>query len=281
MKTKIKNFVPLIAIFLIPQLFISCQKNNELTGSMNANSVDNSVHTLPADSSLVAWYPFHHGKLVDKSGHGNRIVFCSATPVLSRSGQDSGAYYFDGTSSFMKVNNSPSLNPTTSITLAVLIKPMGFYQGNCHGNKILTKGYDDDHTDGRYTLGFDDQPFYNYDGCGKPVKENRQNFFARYGNSGAVATGTTDTDYVQVDKWYTVVFTYDGSVSKLYINDQLANTSTGSTIFTPTGYDLFIGKMQRPDFPYYFNGIIDEIRIYNRALSSDEVIELNTLMGQD
>jgi hypothetical protein len=38
--------------------------------------------------------------------------------------------------------------------------------------------------------------------------------------------------------------------------------------------------MQRPDFPYYFTGIIDEIRIYNRALSEDEVLGLNTLMGQ-
>ena len=157
---------------------------------------------------------------------------------------------------------------------------MGFYQGKCHGNRILTKGYDDDHTNGRYTLGFDDQPFHNYNGCDKPVKENRENFFVRYGNSGAVATGTTDTDYIRVEKWYTVVFTFDGSVSKLYINGQLANASTGSTLFTPTDFDLYIGRMQRPDFPHYFNGIVDEIRIYNRALSSDEVISLNTLMGE-
>ena len=146
-----------------------------MTGNTtNANSVDNSINTLPADSSLVAWYPFHHGQLVDKSGKGNRIVFCSATPVASRLGQNSGAYYFDGVSSYMKVRNSPSLNPTTAITLAALVKPMGFYQGKCHGNRILTKGYDDDHTNGRYLLGFDDQAFYKYEGCDKPVKRTKK-----------------------------------------------------------------------------------------------------------
>src|SRR6187455_613248 len=99
---KAKNLLHVIIFFLFAQLFISCQKNNELSGNnVNANSVDNSINTLPLDSSLVAWYPFHHGQLVDKSGYGNRIVFCSATPVVSRSGVDSGAYYFDGTSSYM------------------------------------------------------------------------------------------------------------------------------------------------------------------------------------
>ena len=104
MKTQIKNFVFTSCLFTVSLPFMSCQKNNELSGnSINTNSVDNSINTLPVDSSLVAWYPFHHGQLVDKSGSGNRIVFCSATPVVSKSGQDSGAYYFDGTSNYMMV----------------------------------------------------------------------------------------------------------------------------------------------------------------------------------
>jgi hypothetical protein len=281
MITEIKNITRVVAVFLLTQQFMSCQKSNDLERKgITAISIDNSISALPVDSSLVAWYPFHHGQLVDKSGKGNRIVFCSATPVASRSGQDSGAYYFDGISSYMKVNNSPSLNPTQAITLAALVKPVGFYPGKCHGNRILTKGYDDDHTNGRYLLGFDDQAFYKYEGCDKTVNGKKESFFARYGNSGAAATGTQDTDYIRVARWYTVVFTYDGALSKLYINNTLVNASTGSTLFTPTDFDLFIGRMQRPDFPYYFNGIIDEIRIYNRALSSDEVLGLNTLMGQ-
>lgn len=278
MKTQIKNFVLTSCLFTVSLLFMSCQKNNELSGSnINANSVDNNINTLPVDSSLVAWYPFRHGQLVDKSGYGNRIVFCSATPVVSRSGVDSGAYYFDGTSSYMMVKNSSSLNPVQSITLAALVKPMGFYQGKCHGNRILNKE-SDDNGDGRIALGFDDKPYLN-NGCNKPIHENRETFYGTYGN-GKIASGARDTNRVITDKWYNLVYTYDGTTSKLYVNGKLKSVISTHTPFNANNFPLYIGKTQDPGFPYYFNGVIDEIRIYNRALSSSEVLGLNNLMGE-
>lgn len=281
MKTQTKNLLPVILVFLFAQFFISCQKNNESTGnSITANSIDNSINTLPVDSSLVAWYPFHHGQLVDKSGKGNRIVFCSATPVASRSGQDSGAYYFDGTSSYMRVKNSLSLNPPQSITLAALIKPMGFYQGLCHYNRILVKSVDD-FSNGRIELGFSDQPSYNFNGCAKPVRERKENFYGGYGN-GSLMGGLWDTiSSIKTDKWYTLIFTYDGEVLKLYVNNELVNSIVATTPFTPNNTDLFIGQAPSLKFPYNFNGVIDEIRIYNRALSPNEILSLNNVMGSD
>jgi len=280
MITRIKNITYVATIFLLTQQFISCQKNSNLEGNgINSSSVDNNINALPVDSSLVAWYPFHHGHLVDKSIYNNRIVFCSATPVVSRSGQDSGAYYFDGTSSYMAVKNSSSLNPASFVTLAALIKPMGFYQGKCHGNRVFNKGFNDaDH--GRILLGFDDEPYLN-NGCNKPVHNNREFFVGSYGNGGAKASGARDTDRIRTDTWYNLVYTYDGSTAKLYINGILKPNVKVRTSFKPNDMPLYIGRMQDPAFPYYFNGVIDEIRIYNRALSSDEVIGLNSLMGRD
>jgi len=280
MKTQTKKLVPVIIIVAM-QLFISCQKNNELTGkSMNANSVDNSIHTLPADSTLVAWYPFHHGKLVDKSGYGNKIIFCTATPAISKSGQDSDAYYFDGTSSYMMVRNDASLNPAQGITLAALVKPMGFYKGKCHFNRILSKEFSD-FTSGRYSLGFGDLPFNNYQRCDSPARENKERFYGVYGNEGINADNVTDTDYVKTNHWYTLVYTCDRSVAKLYVNNKLVNAvEVSASPFDSRNERLYIGANQEPGYPYYFNGVIDEIRIYNRALSSDEVINLNTLMGK-
>jgi hypothetical protein len=40
--------------------------------------------------------------------------------------------------------------------------------------------------------------------------------------------------------------------------------------------DLFLGKKDNEQYPYWFNGVIDEIRIYNKALTFDEVTELYT-----
>ena len=47
--------------------------------------------------------------------------------------------------------------------------------------------------------------------------------------------------------------------------------------FTDNSSDLYIGKHEDPPYPYYFNGIIDEIRIYNRALPAGAVQQLSNL----
>ncbi|HYJ64719.1 MAG TPA: LamG domain-containing protein, partial [Parafilimonas sp.] len=273
-----KNTINLLIFAALAFSFqcMSCKKDQAINqNAIRTSSSDNiGIHGLPVDSSLVAWYTFTKGRLNDKSFYHNKIIFCSASPTVSRNGEDSGAYYFDGSSSYMSVKNNASLNPVGAISLAALVKPMGFYQGTCHSNRILNKEYNDV-SNGRYVLGFDDQASYNYTGCFKPVKENREDFYSTYGNSGASASGVTDTDYIRLGKWYTVVYTYSNSVSNLYINNKLAISDTISTSFTPNGYDLLIGKSLDPSYPYYFNGVIDEIRIYNRALSSDEVLGLS------
>jgi hypothetical protein len=278
MKITTPNALLLVCILFIVQEFLSCQKDNSYSNRLTANSNDNSVHTLPVDSSLVLWLPFTKGSLRDMSGHHNNVVFCSATPTASRVGRDSTAYYFDGQSSYMEVKSRPSFNQSGSITLAVLVKPMGFYAGPCHGNVILTKE-DNGNANGRMGLGFDDEPYKN-NGCNKPVRETREYFYGTYGN-GAGASGARDTDHIRVDRWYDLVYTYDGSFSKLYVNGILKWSVNMPTSFTPNNFPLYIGKTQNPLFPYYFNGILDEIRIYNRALSPDEILNLDGKMGSD
>ena len=280
MINKIKNFALFISVSLLSQHFMSCKKDNNMnTSSINTSSVDKAM-SLPADTGLIAWYTFTNGSLRDKSGHGNGIKFSSATPANGREGQSNKAYYFDGSSSYMTVKNDASLSPAEGITLAALIKPMGFYQGRCHYNRILTKGYNDN-VNGRYSLGFTDQSFYNYLGCDKPVKENHEDFYGTYGNASANASGATDTNNIKVNNWYSIVYTCDGLSSKLYVNGVLKITNAISTSFSPNNDPLYIGKTQDPNFPYYFKGVIDEIRIYNRPLSTEEILGLDNFMGKD
>jgi hypothetical protein len=47
--------------------------------------------------------------------------------------------------------------------------------------------------------------------------------------------------------------------------------------FTPNSNNLFIGRQENPAYPFLFNGVIDEIRIYNRALPPPAVTLLNKL----
>jgi hypothetical protein len=222
---------------------------------------------------LIARFPFN-GDALDHSGHNNNVIFNSARPAKGISGIAKTAYQFDGVSSYMEVANERSLNPY-KISLYALFKPSGFYQGVCNSNRIISKGYND-FDDGRYVIGLDDMPHSNYEGCHEEVEEKFENFYAGFGD-GTNATGCLDTlEYIKRGKWYSVVYTFDGVYSKLYVNGKIVSKVARYTTFTANSNSVFIGRNQDPSYPYYFKGLIDEIRIYKRVLSPKEVKALSS-----
>lgn len=255
--------------------FASCKKDgssyNQLSQSEKSDAITDSASDSSLLQGLVAWYTFN-GDVLDHSGYHNDIIFNSATPVVGKSGIRKTAYHFDGTSSYMEVKNKKSINPL-KISLYALVKPTGFYQGTCHGNRILSKGYDDN-AYGRIDLGFDDQAYYNYGGCEMPVANKFENFYGSYGD-GSNATGANDlTEYIKTGEWYSLVYTFDGVYSKMYVNGVLVQKVNKYTTFNANTNDLFIGRNEDVNYPYYFKGTIDEIRIYKRVLSPAQVLEL-------
>ncbi|MBL7736896.1 MAG: LamG domain-containing protein [Chitinophagaceae bacterium] len=220
---------------------------------------------------LVAYYNFNNSSLKDLSGKGNDIVFNNATPTVGRNGVPNSAFLFNGQSSYMKILNSPSLNPN-KITLMATIKVNGFFEGTCHANQIVGKGYPDQ-INGYYSLRFLDA---NSD-CYGPVNVNTEFFSGAYGDylTGNVAGANADTSFVQTARWYTVIYTYDGNESRIYVDGNLKNVVQKAARFTPNTQDVFIGRHENPAFPYWFNGVIDEVRIYDRALCSCEISKLS------
>lgn len=268
------------AAFLIAIIFLfqsaSCKKDdNSLTKIEAATSISNIVDST--SSRLVAWYTFN-GDDSDHSIYHNNIDFNNATPTAGKQGIPNTAYYFDGSISYMTIPNSPSLNPEKKITLFAVVKPTGFYQGLCHRNTILYKAYDDN-TQGKYLLAFDDMAYYNFDGCFDDVQKKFQNFYGSYGDGQATAAGVRDdSTYIHAGKWYKVIFTYDGVTAKLYINGELKDSNQISTTFTPNDSPIYIGKSPADQFPYWFTGVIDEIRIYNKALTSVQIKNLTQVL---
>jgi Concanavalin A-like lectin/glucanases superfamily len=223
--------------------------------------------------SLVAWYKFTGGSLKDSSGKNNDIVFNNATATADRFGKANNAYLFNGTSSYMSVSNSSSLNPQSTISIMAIVQVKGFYAGTCHANNILSKGWND-FVNGFYSLRFSD--FLDCNGAIDPAK---QIFFSEYGNNGSGRTGASSTGiYVQKEKWVNLIFTYGKGESNFYIDGVLVDNRKGQNpSFTPNGLDLTIGKHGDPQYPYWFNGVMDEIRIYNKVLCDGEVRALNKL----
>jgi len=99
-----------------------------------------------------------------------------------------------------------------------------------------------------------------------------QKSFAFFGSSGWETAQISST--MNTGIWYHVTGTYDGTNLKVYLNGNLEDTEAAPSPETGN-YNLFIGSGHSSNSPYaYFSGQIDDVRIYNYALSANQVKKL-------
>lgn len=91
-------------------------------------------------------------------------------------------------------------------------------------------------------------------------------------NSENVLTGINTG--ASAGEWYHLLFTRNGSEWKAYVNGELNTSATNSTIGDVSNTTFKIGNRVTPDWDPEFTGSMDEVRIYNRALSVTEVRKL-------
>jgi hypothetical protein len=114
-------------------------------------------------------------------------------------------------------------------------------------------------------------------GCGNAIDTSTEHLQGNYGNSFQSPASIQDNATFATGGWYNVIYTYGGNVAKLYVNGTLVDSSVVNSPAAFTTQDLFIGKHGDPVYPYYVNGVIDEVRIYNRVICAGEVATLNNL----
>jgi hypothetical protein len=221
---------------------------------------------------LVAYYDFKGGSLNDASGHNNNIVFNNATKTADRFGNGDNAYLFDGVGNYMQVKSSSSLN-LHKMTLMAVVKLNKFYVGECHGNIIFSKGVLDVHP-ATYGLKVLPSPM-TY--CYNPPDTSTEAFGAFFGDERFMGQAIDAPGTVHTNQWATVIYAFDSSRYKLYVNGELKIDYYDATEDTLNNEDLFIGKEDDVEFPFWFGGVIDEIRIYNKALPAGAIKELNSL----
>ncbi len=214
---------------------------------------------------LVAYYPFN-GNALDASGNGNNPVFNNATLTSDYYGNANSAYHFNGVDNYIQIPNSNSLNTGTDISVCAWVKPTGFYYGPCHGNSVLMKG-NGDFQSGNYMIRFDDALYTGTNCDGGFPDTLHQTYYA----IGTGLSPVQDTPYTQKNIWRSVVYTYDGSHARLYIDCNLILDTELSGLDFSNSSDLFFGRLNNSQFPYWLNGDLDELRIYNRVITTDEV----------
>ncbi len=215
---------------------------------------------------LQAYYPFN-GNADDASGNNNHPIFNNASITSDRFGKKNSAYHFNGAYQYMRIKNNPTLNFNDQITLSVWVRPTGFYCDICHASQVISKG-GGNYNPGNYALRFDDALFTSGKGCGGVSCDTiHQNF------RGTGTVLTPYTDYIKKDQWYSVIYTNDGKTARLYVNCELKYSVVFPENFT-NKEDLFFGRSDDDFFPFWLNADLDDIRIYNRALSLEEITAL-------
>lgn len=178
---------------------------------------------------------------LDMSASGNNGTIAGATVASGKLGQGMN---FDGINDYVSVPDSDSLDLTTSFTLAAWIMPN--VTGSDDG--ILIKSSDTNGSLGPYKFGIFAGNLY----------------FGMNGGYSAVST-----PFTAVNSWSHVVAKYDGSFAKLYINGTEVASSPYSTNPSPSIGELRIGDWSASD--RIWSGKLDDVRIYNRALSAQEI----------
>ncbi len=219
-------------------------------GGRTSDSIIVSVRdfSVTQTGELVAYYPFN-GDASDASGHGNNGVVHGALAVPDRFGNPGSAFSFDGTNDYIEVPNNTGLNFTGSVTINFWMTLEGLFSREqyplSHGN-----------WEHRW-------------------KVSISNGRLRWTVKTDVRTTDLDSESLLVlDSLYNVTVRYDGSDFEVYLNGELDAFSSTSGSMLATDINLTIGQVLPTVQDYNFKGVLDDIRIYNYALSLADIIAL-------
>jgi len=209
-------------------------------------------------NGLVAYYPFN-GNATDASGNGNNLSNFGATLCADRFGNSNQAYFFNG-SSYLGSSNSP-LSQTDNWTVSAWINPASLSQAAAYA---VCVGYDTGSVGDGYAFGISGGT-----GGGPPAIPGNS-LFAIFPGFRFISD---DFMFPSTNQWYQVVMVRSSGTLMLYANGAFTTNvaPSGDTVIKPTSFEVGSGGTAR-----YFNGAVDEVRVYNLPLSASEVQQLYT-----
>ena len=221
-----------------------------LAWAKNYTDVQSEFNT----SGLVAYYPFS-GSVEDESGNNNDGQVFGASLTKDRNGKLNSAYTFAGSQQFIRVPNSlelHNLGQQMTISSWVLIDQ---WQSGAWGAVACKATASKPHF--QFQLWYDSakkKAFFESDG--------------RHSTNGGFE--------MELKKWYHLVLMLDGKIRRFYVNGELIGIDTNLPLIQPDYSPLEFGRDFYSSTEYHI-GALDEIRIYNRALSLSEIRNLYKL----
>jgi Concanavalin A-like lectin/glucanases superfamily/IPT/TIG domain len=238
------------------------------TNTVTATSANNFevLKDIPRNG-LIAFYPFN-GNANDASGNNLNGTLNGPLSTANRFGTTDKAYNFNGTSDFISMGNPPLLQISNTITLSGWINIDAYKAGNSP-MYILTKIFFDPNQGGNPTKGY--SVYQDFTGGGTPTPTLGVTGFSSLGLTLSNFVGST----ISTGTWIHFTLIIDGKSWKFYQNGVFTHgttaVSTVNILDDGSLGELVIGKYSGG---FFFDGNIDDIAIYNRALSDAEVTQL-------
>ncbi len=239
--------------------FIGCNVINQ-----NGFSVSDSIEVIVRDFSLhekgtlVAHYPFT-GNVNDESGNNLNGELKGPDFTKDRFGTVNSAVQFDGSNDYIIVENNSLLNFTQEISVNFWMMIDQFYEREAypisHGN-----------WENRWKAS---------------ITNNKLRWTIK--TSNGIVDLDTETE-LETRKWYFVSLQYSGADLEIFLDNNLDAFKYWSGSINSTTIDLTIGQALPTNNSYNFAGKLDDIRIYDYALSNSEINELydiNTKISDD
>ena len=228
---------------------------NQALSNQEALDLYNSTSTVITEEQQTygpqAYYTLNEGSgttATDASGNGNNGSVTGATWTTGKSG---GGLGFDGNDYVVKTNPSSGVKPSSEVAIAAWIKTSVTDTG---GAEVVSMG-------DSYAL--------------RVEKDGNIKFFY-YNGSGYKSVRTTGVNVLN-GAWHHIVGQKTGATLQIYVDgsSKISTSNTGTVRYT-LGTGLFVGNHGNGGTTYDFKGSIDDVRIYNQALSNQEVLDLYT-----
>lgn len=218
-------------------------------------TADTRTHDrAPALGKLALWLPMN-GDAKDYSGYNNHGIVNGATLTDGIKGQ---GYSFNGTSDYINCGNN--INTSNPMSVAMWIK-MDQYSTDGNTGGVLINN----HTSLKGWI---------FSVVGNSTGTSGKLSYRAY--DGSTSKSCTAVENLRLNQWYHVAATYDGHTMSIYVNGDLKNTAIFDNAVAPASSSMILGKASWYNGSY-FDGTMDDVRIYNYALSKREISELSEL----
>jgi hypothetical protein len=203
---------------------------------------------------LVAAYGFNEGSgttVGDASGNGNGGAISNASWVQGKSG--TSLKFTGAANSYVSIPDAPSLDLTNGLTVEAWVDPSSLTSPDADWCAVVAKDHPNSSNDISYAL-------YAATGTSTPPGEH---ILVSGGDKGVSASSK-----LTLNSWAFLAATYDGASMKIYVNGTLVRSKAQSGSIVEVNAPLKIGGDWSGEM---FTGIIDEVRVYNTALTQAQV----------